>query len=124
MKNQTIQQVINHINKKIDNDLCSDSCCMISLELMRDDIEETFGDTEILSEADLVMRELNTGEWVLNRALSSSYLTDEANKEMAWVVKRQAVPFCDDNGIRWWTGPTAFEALEKAMKAIGKGELK
>lgn len=67
----------------------------------------------------VVMRALETGQWQICRHLPSTYLTDEANDESKWSVRRQEAPFCDRDGKRQWEGPTAFDAIVKAKMALG-----
>lgn len=67
----------------------------------------------------VVMRALETGQWQICRNLPSTYLTDEANDESKWSVRRQEAPFCDRNGTRQWEGRTAFDALLKARMDLG-----
>lgn len=67
----------------------------------------------------IAMQELETGQWQICRHLPSSYLTDEANEESKWSVRRQESPYCDRNGNRQWEGRTAFDAIVKAKMALG-----
>lgn len=79
-------------------------------------------------DAELVMAALDTGDWHLRKMLPSTYLTEEANREHAWMVERQTSPYCavygpkDPRGMygpRSWSGPTALEALQKASDDLG-----
>lgn len=67
-----------------------------------------------LTEAQLVLAALDTGEWVICRVPDSSSLTAQANRRHAYTVQRQAAPFCAEDDTRIWTGPTAFAALKAA----------
>ena len=76
------------------------------------------------SSADMVMAALDTGEWCLERMQHWHCLTDEGNREGAWLVKRQKAPYCADKpgalyGPRSWSGPTALDALQKAADDLG-----
>lgn len=80
------------------------------------------------NDAELVMAALATGDWVLRKMLPSTYFTEEANREHAWMVERQTSPYCavygpnDPRGMygmRSWSGPTALEALMKAADDLG-----
>lgn len=46
-------------------------------------------------------------------------ITDEANRDSAWMVSRSAPPFCDKKSMRIWTGPTAIAAVRRAQDAMG-----
>lgn len=67
-----------------------------------------------LTEAQLVLAALETGDWVICRVPDCSSMTDEANRRHAYTVQRQAAPFCAEDDTRIWTGPTAFAALKAA----------
>ncbi|HET8687507.1 MAG TPA: hypothetical protein VFM18_12705 [Methanosarcina sp.] len=67
----------------------------------------------------IVMRALETGQWQICRNLPSTYLTDEANDESKWSIRRQEAPFCDKKGKRQWEGRTAFDALLNAKMDLG-----
>lgn len=71
-----------------------------------------------MNEAEIVLYLLDSGDWDLTKMQPSVYLTDEANESMAWMVKRQNVPYCDPKGDRQWCGPTAYEAFQKAHEAL------
>ena len=79
------------------------------------------------SSADMVMAALDTEEWGLERMQRCDYLTDEGNREGAWLVKRQKAPYCavytdkpgEPYGPRSWSGPTALDALQKAADDLG-----
>ena len=76
------------------------------------------------SSADMVMAALDTEEWGLERMQRWDCLTDEGNREGAWLVKRQKAPYCADKpgalyGPRSWSGPTALDALQKAADDLG-----
>lgn len=80
------------------------------------------------NDAELVMAALATGDWVLRKILPSTYFTEKANREHAWMVERQTSPYCavygpnDPRGMygmRCWSGPTALEALMKAADDLG-----
>lgn len=79
------------------------------------------------SSADMVMAALDTEEWSLERMQRCDYLTDEGNRERAWLVKRQKAPYCatytdkpgEPYGPRSWSGPTALDALQKAANDLG-----
>ena len=76
------------------------------------------------SSADMVMAALDTEEWGLERMQHWHCLTDEGNREGAWLVKRQKAPYCADKpgalyGPRSWSGPTALDALQKAADDLG-----
>ena len=79
------------------------------------------------SSADMVMAALDTGEWCLERMQHWHCLTDEGNREGAWLVKRQKAPYCAvytdkpgaPYGPRSWSGPTALDALQKAADDLG-----
>lgn len=74
------------------------------------------------SSADMVMAALDTEEWGLERIQRCDYISDEGNREGAWLVKRQKAPYCAvytdkpgaPYGPRSWSGPTALDALQKA----------
>ena len=79
------------------------------------------------SSADMVMAALDTEEWGLERMQHWHCLTDEGNREGAWLVKRQKAPYCAvytdkpgaPYGPRSWSGPTALDALQKAADDLG-----
>ena len=79
------------------------------------------------SSADMVMAALDTEEWGLERMQRWDCLTDEGNREGAWLVKRQKAPYCAvytdkpgaPYGPRSWSGPTALDALQKAADDLG-----
>lgn len=79
------------------------------------------------SSADMVMAALDTEEWGLERMQHWHCLTDEGNREGAWLVKRQKAPYCavytdkpgEPYGPRSWSGPTALDALQKAADDLG-----
>jgi hypothetical protein len=49
---------------------------------------------------------------------TSDIFTDEANENYQWSVEREYSPFCDKDGNRGWNGPTAKQALSKAIHAV------
>ena len=61
------------------------------------------------------------GGWFVEHCPPSSYLTDEANAEHAFMVRRTMPPF-EVNKTRHWTGPTPTEALKRAAAAIARTE--
>lgn len=65
-----------------------------------------------------VMDALSTGEWRLTKMPHCSLLTEEALAARAWMVERQAAPFCGDDGVRHWFAPSAVEALRAGKAAI------
>jgi len=67
-----------------------------------------------------VMALLDTGEWNLTRHIPSPDMTDEFNTRNAWSVSRTQAPFCDLQGMRAWSGPTAHAALGAAHVALGR----
>lgn len=69
-------------------------------------------------EALVVIAALDTGGFTIERSLDASYLTDAANIEFSWVVRRSHPPFCDAAGNRQWHGPTAIAALTAAQTAL------
>jgi hypothetical protein len=69
-------------------------------------------------EAQALYDAMDSCEWSVRRMLPCSYLTDEANAERQWAVERTRAPFCGDDGVRIWTGPTVTSALAKARAAI------
>ena len=79
------------------------------------------------SSADMVMAALDTEEWGLERIQRCDYISDEGNREGAWLVKRQKAPYCAcytdkpgaPYGPRSWSGPTALDALQKAADDLG-----
>lgn len=71
-----------------------------------------------LTEAETIMSVLAGGGWELHRVPAWDALTDEANREQAWCVKRTEPPFCSQEGDRQWSGPTAFKAFERAFAAL------
>lgn len=71
------------------------------------------------SEAESVLNTLESGEWELRRHLPQDCLTDEANKRNAWSVMRAAAPFCTEDGVRVWSGPTPIAALRAGAQALG-----
>ena len=79
------------------------------------------------SSADMVMAALDTEEWGLERIPRCDYISDEGNREGAWLVKRQKAPYCavytdkpgEPYGPRSWSGPTALDALQKAADDLG-----
>ena len=79
------------------------------------------------SSADMVMAALDTEEWGLERIQRCDYISDEGNREGAWLVKRQKTPYCAcytdkpgaPYGPRSWSGPTALDALQKAADDLG-----
>lgn len=50
----------------------------------------------------------------------SSSLTDKANAASRWSVVRTRAPFCTEDGIRLWSGPTPQAAYDKARKDFAK----
>ncbi|MBB1599525.1 hypothetical protein [Variovorax sp. UMC13] len=72
-----------------------------------------------LADSQIVMQILNGGGWELYRAEPWEALTDEANAEKAWFVKRTRAPFCDQQSMRQWAGPTALSAFATAFSALG-----
>lgn len=79
-----------------------------------------YNQTPATSDADQVLAMLDTGEWSLLRMTTAASFTDEYNRENAWSVGRTTAPFCDKNGMRFWSGPTALSALRKAESAIAE----
>lgn len=79
------------------------------------------------SSADMVMAALDTEEWGLERIQRCDYISDEGNRDGAWLVKRQKAPYCAcytdkpgaPYGPRSWSGPTALDALQKAADDLG-----
>ncbi len=71
------------------------------------------------TDAQTVLDILDGGGWELHRIPPWDALTDEANREQAWGVKRTERPYCDRQGDRQWSAPTALEAFAKAFKALG-----
>lgn len=71
-----------------------------------------------MTEADVVLDIVGEGGWELMKSIPSPHLTNKANKEFAWIVRRNAVPFCDKVGNRQWNAPTAYEALKAAHEAL------
>lgn len=67
-----------------------------------------------------ILAALTSGEWELRRLPRVSYLTDEANKRFAWSISRTQAPFCGEDGVRIWVGPSAFEVLKTAHAALNK----
>jgi len=65
-----------------------------------------------------VLAALDTGEWEIQRCRPGDDFTDEYQREHRWWVRRQARPFCDNDGCGDWFGPTAYEAIKNAEKAI------
>ncbi|HET8689409.1 MAG TPA: hypothetical protein VFM18_22590, partial [Methanosarcina sp.] len=65
------------------------------------------------------MNFLESGEWQLTKNSYSGYLTEEANDETSWSVRRQTAPFSDSRGNRQWEGRTALDAIVKAKMALG-----
>ena len=61
------------------------------------------------------------GGWFVEHCPPSSYLTDEANAEHAFMARRTMPPF-EVNKTRHWTGPTPTEALKRAAAAIARTE--
>jgi hypothetical protein len=47
-------------------------------------------------------------------------MTEEYNRENCSLVKRVVAPYCGDDGIRMWTGPTLAAALGKARAALAQ----
>lgn len=45
-------------------------------------------------------------------------MTAEYNAKNCYIVKRIARPFCDENGVRMWSGPTLAAAVEQACSAL------
>ena len=76
------------------------------------------GLTDEQKQAVRVMQWLDSGEWELVRSQPLSFLTDEANAESAWLVRRQAAPYCDKSGTRQWAAKTAFGAFTQAIAAL------
>ena len=66
-----------------------------------------------------VIRALDSLEWAIMRHPPCTFLTDEANIEHAWSVERTLAPYCDEEGTRRWSGPTALEALKAGKAALG-----
>jgi hypothetical protein len=82
---------------------------------------EAFGKAQqrkLLTDAEEVLQALDSCEWNLVRIPPSSWLTDEANQQMAWGVSRTLPPFCSPDGTRVWNGATAIEAIKKGKAAI------
>ena len=69
-----------------------------------------------------VISQLDSGQWKITRMLPSTYLTQEANTKHAYMVERQDSPYCDNDGMRFWTGPTAYDALLKAIASLEMNE--
>jgi len=69
-------------------------------------------------DAQEVFAAIDSCEWSVSRILPSPSLTDEANRQLSWIVERRSPPFCDKERNRHWTGPTAIEALQKGKEAI------
>lgn len=77
---------------------------------------------KVCVEAKDVLDALESGEWAISRHMPQECLTDEANAEHAWSVHRLAPPTCTEEGIRFWFGSTAFEALRRGKNAITQGQ--
>lgn len=69
-----------------------------------------------------VLAMLDTGDWALTRHTADAAMTDEYNARNAWSVSRQAAPFCDEQGLRYWSGPTAYAALMAGHHSLGLAE--
>lgn len=71
----------------------------------------------------------NLIEWAFDNGFSIQKnmdwdaLTDEANLEYKWSVKRNVSPFCDKDGNRGWNGPNAKQAISKAIHALKDNKL-
>ncbi|MDB5541463.1 MAG: hypothetical protein JWQ89_3190 [Devosia sp.] len=50
-----------------------------------------------------------------------SAMTDEANAKYRWHVERIIAPFCGDDDVRVWQGPTLADAMGKALAALKMG---
>lgn len=72
-----------------------------------------------MNAAEILLEALATGEWQLAKNPHASFLTEEANREHSWTVKREKAPFCSDDGARAWTGSSALGALHTAQRALG-----
>lgn len=83
------------------------------------EIESLRGRSVPVSEADMVLAAMETGEWELQRLLPQTCFTSEANIRNAWSVKRSAAPYCTKDGLRIWTGATPLEALCNGAAALG-----
>lgn len=59
-----------------------------------------------------------TGKWKLTCIPPCSYMTDEANAKNAWMAERLEAPFCDADGIRFWSGENPVAAIQKALMAL------
>lgn len=46
------------------------------------------------------------------------YLTKKANTRRRWMVKRSQRPFCAEDGLHAWFGPTPTTAFSRAKKAL------
>lgn len=69
-------------------------------------------------DAHAVMQAFAAG-FSVTKNLPWSALTNEANAELAWSVSRTAPPYCDKQGVRIWSGPTASAAVSKGFSALG-----
>lgn len=74
-----------------------------------------------MTEAEIVLAALDSGDWAITRNQPISCLTDSGNARSAWTVRRQSAPYCADrrNAVRQWNGPTALEALIAAAQDLG-----
>lgn len=67
---------------------------------------------------DLIEAAFDDG-FIVSKNFPATFLTEEANREMAWTVGRSLPPYCNDAGERQWSGPTAQAAISVARAALG-----
>lgn len=72
------------------------------------------------TEAEILYEAMDSGQWTITRNLPVPYLTDEANEEFKWSIRRAVAPFCGKDGIRQWEGPTPSVALARAQTSLRK----